>query len=229
MIGGAAGSVHVLLIGVAVLAAIFSRRKSTLAVMTTALPSTRVLSTAYRLGAGMAGRHNPGWTLVRQGCTEEAERVAIAAAERIQLRMFERDAAKAGVFGRLLFDAATAALVDGNASRADDLMQQVDRVARAGDPERALHSAASIPGTRGEVPAFWEAGHRLRLAAAALELRRDGQALDFLFEARDLAPDWVRYQPLGKTTMRHLVDRAARRRGPSFADLARHYGVVAGS
>lgn len=249
----------------------------------------RVLSTAYRLGAGIAGRLNLddlawisaeraldaaryadapdvesaisirylAWTLIRQGRTEEAERVAIAAAERIQPRMFERGAAKAGVFGNLLFNAATAALVDGNPSRADDFlaeaqtaavratgdsateaaifgprvaaMQQVDSLARAGDPERALRAAVSIPDPRGEVPAFWEAGHRLRLAAAALELRRDGQALEFLSEARDLAPDWVRYQPLGQSTMRRLVDRAARRRGAAFADLARHYGVVAGS
>lgn len=249
----------------------------------------RVLSTAYRLGAGMAGRLNLddlawtsaeraldaarysdapdvesaisirylAWTLVRQGRTDDAERVAVAAAERIQPRMFDRDATRAGVFGNLLFNAATAALIDDNPSRADDLlaeahtaavraagdtatetaifgprvaaMQQIDRVARAGDPERALHTAASIPDARGEVPAFWEAGHRLRLAAAALELRRDRQALDFLSEARDLAPDWVRYQPLGRATMRRLVDRAARRRGPTFAALARHYGVLTNS
>lgn len=234
----------------------------------------RVLSTAYRLGAGMAGRLDLddlawtsaeraldaarysdapdvesaisirylAWTLVRQGRTEEAERVAIAAAQRIQPRMFDRDATKAGVFGNLLFNAATAALVDGNASRADDLlaeahaaavratgdtateaaifgprvaaMQQIDSVARGGDPERALRSNASVPAAQGEVPAFWEAGHRLRLAAAALELRRDSQALEFLSEARDLAPAWVRHQPLGEATMRRLVDRAVRRRGP---------------
>lgn len=171
----------------------------------------RVLSTAYRLGAGMAGRLDLddlawtsaeraldaarysdapdvesaisirylAWTLVRQGRTEEAERVAIAAAQRIQPRMFDRDATKAGVFGNLLFNAATAALVDGNASRADDLlaeahaaavratgdtateaaifgprvaaMQQIDSVARGGDPERALRSNASVPAAQGEV------------------------------------------------------------------------------
>jgi len=48
-----------------------------------------------------------------------------------------------------------------------------------------------------------------------------------LSEARDLAPDWVRCQPLGAATMRTLVDRAARRRGEDFASLAAHYGVVA--
>lgn len=248
----------------------------------------RVLSTAYRLGAGMAGRLNLddlawtsaeraldaarysdapdietaismrylAWTLVRQGRDDDAERVAVAAAERIQPGMFNRDTTTAGVFGNLLFNAATAALNEGNPGRADDLLaeaqsaaarstsdtaseaaifgprvaalQQIDSIARAGDPERALHTAASIPNAQGPVPAFWEAGHRLRLAAAALELRQDQQALNFLAEARDLAPDWVRYQPLGKTTMRRLVDRAARRRGAEFADLARHFGVAGG-
>ncbi|MGH3515996.1 MAG: helix-turn-helix domain-containing protein [Haloechinothrix sp.] len=246
----------------------------------------RVLSTAYRLGAGMAGRlglddlawtsaeraldaarqsDSPdvesaislrylAWTLVRQGRTDDAERVAISAAEAIQPAMFDRDPTRAGVFGNLLFNAASAALYAGRAARADDLLaeaqaaavrargdtateaaifgprvaalQQVDCTARAGDPEHALHLAQAVPDARGEVPAFWEAGHRLRLAAAAMELRRDHRALSYLAEARDLAPDWVRYQPLGEATMRRLLDRASRRRGTEFAQLAVHYGVV---
>lgn len=246
----------------------------------------RVLSTAYRLGAGIAGRlslddlawisaeraldaarhsDNPdveaaisirylAWTLVRQGRTEDAERVAVRAAEQIAPAMFDRDPTRAGVFGNLLFNAASAALLEGNGSRADDLLaeanaaaaragadtateaaifgprvaalQQIDSIARSGDPETATRRAARVPDAQGEVPAFWEAGHRLRLAAAAIELRRDRQALELLAEARDLAPDWVRYQPLGASTMRRLVDRAARRRGAEFAELAAHYGVV---
>ncbi|MEV6619804.1 hypothetical protein AB0M83_18540 [Amycolatopsis sp. NPDC051106] len=83
-----------------------------------------------------------------------------------------------------------------------------------------------MPDTAGDVPAFWEGGHRLLLAASAADLRHDRDALSWLAEARDLAPDWVRYQPLGKTTMRRLVDRATRRRGMEFAALAIHYGVV---
>lgn len=246
----------------------------------------RVLSTAYRLGAGLAGRlglddlawssaeraltaaresdapdietaislRYLAWTLVRQGRLEDAERVAIRAAERIQPGMLDRDPARAGVFGNLLFNAATAALSAGHVDRADDLLaeaqaaavrargdsaseaaifgprvaelQRIDHTARSGDPEHALHLAEAVPPARGEVPAFWEAGHRLRLAAAAAELRRDRQALAYLAEARDLAPDWVRTQPLGEATMRRLVERAARRRGAAFARLAAHYGVI---
>jgi len=246
----------------------------------------RVLSTTYRLGAGLAGRFglddlawtsaeralraarvsdSPDletaisirylvWTLVRQGRTEDAERVAVRAAEQIEPRMLDRDPKRAGVFGNLLFNAASAASRSGRAERANDLLtvaqaaavragtdhaseaaifgprvaalQAVDVAVIAGDPETALRLAIHVPDAQGKVPAFWEAGHRLMLAAAAAELRDNQRALEYLAEARDLAPDWVRYQPLGTTTMRTLVDRAARRRGESFAALAAHYGVI---
>ncbi|HET6286372.1 MAG TPA: helix-turn-helix domain-containing protein [Amycolatopsis sp.] len=247
----------------------------------------RVLSTAYRLGAGIAGRlglddlaytaatraldaatesDSPeveaaislrylAWTLVRQGRAEEAERVATEAAAVIEPRMLDRDPVRAGVFGNLLFNAATAALSSGSAGRAEDLLaaahaaairsrgdtateaaifgprvaalQRVDLAVRAGDPEQALHLAGAVPDVQGgDVPAFWEAGHRLYLAAAAAELRRDREALAWLAEAKDLAADWVRYQPLGKATMKRVVDRTTRRRGPEFAELAAHYDVI---
>jgi hypothetical protein len=105
-------------------------------------------------------------------------------------------------------------------------LQAVEHAVRSDDPEAALRLADHVPDARGEVPAFWEAGHRLMLAAAAADLRDNKRALACLAEARDLAPDWVRYQPLGASTMRTLVDRAARRRGAEFAALAAHYGVV---
>ncbi|GAA5117861.1 helix-turn-helix transcriptional regulator [Haloechinothrix salitolerans] len=246
----------------------------------------RVLSTAYRLCAGIAGRldlddlawtaaeralaaarhcDNPdieaaislrylAWTLVRQGRTADAEHVAVQAAEKIQPDMFDRDPIQGGVFGNLLFNAASAALAGNNPQRADDLLaeasaaaartrgdsaseaaifgprvaalQVIDSIARADDPEKALTRARTIPAPRGEVPAFWEAGHRLRLAAAALACRHHAEALTHLADARDLAPDWVRCQPLGKNVMAQLVDRATRRRGTTFANLAQHYGVV---
>lgn len=248
--------------------------------------ANRVLSTAYRLGAGIAGRLDLDdlawtaaarallaarrsdapdletaislrylvWTLVRQGRTTEAERVAVTAAEQIEPRMLDRDPHRAGVFGNLLFNAATAAIRSGRGDRAGDLLavahsaavrsgqdlaseaaifgprvaalQAVDQAVRLGDPEMALHLAERVPEPRGDIPAVWEAGHRLMLAAAAAELRKDRLALAYLAEARDLAPDWVRCQPLGANTMRTLVDRAARRRDQDFAALAAHYRVV---
>ena len=194
------------------------------------------------------------WTLLRQGRLAEAERVAVTAAERIQPAMLDRDPARSGVFGNLLFNAATAALGAGSPNRAEDLLaeaqaaavraktdtaseaaifgprvaasQQVERAARAGDPEEALRLASTVPEATSEVPAFWEAGHRIYLAAASAELRRDRQALAYLSEARDLAADWVKHQPLGTSVMRRLVERAPRRLGTRFARLARDFGVV---
>lgn len=191
------------------------------------------------------------WTLVRQGRHAEAERIAVAAAERIQPAMFDRDPTRASVLGNLLFNAATAAVSAGQPRRADDLLaeakaaairagadtaneagifgprvahlHEVDCAARAGDPERALHLAASAPTARGHVPGFWESGHRLRLAAAAVRVRRDRDAVRHLAEARNIAPAWARTQPLGTATMTALIDRTPRRPGAAFAELAAHY------
>ena len=244
----------------------------------------RVLSTAYRLAAGTAGRfgctdlawtgarsalgharHSDSpeletaiatrylvWSLVRQGRLAEAERVAVATAERIQPGMLDRDTGRAGVFGNLLFNAATAAtLADGHGRAADLLaearaaaaratgeqvteaaifgprvaaLQTVEHTARAGAPDEAVRLAANLPG--GETPAFWEAGHRLVLGSAELALKHRDQALAHLGEAVDLAPDWAGRQPLGQTTMQALLDHAPRRRGAAFARLAAHYRLV---
>lgn len=245
------------------------------------------LSSAYRLGAGTAGRFglddlafiaaeravraarisdDPDigiavstrylvWVLVRQGRTAEAELVAVRMAERVEPRMSERNARALGVFGNLLFNAASAALRADRGDRAKELLrvaqaaavrsgkdevseagifgphiaaiQGVEHAVRQGDPETAVHLAESVPAANGPVPAFWEAGHRIHLASAYTELRQERRALTLLAEARDLAPDWVRYQPLGAGVMREIVDRATRRRNEEFAELAEHYGVVA--
>lgn len=194
------------------------------------------------------------WTLVRQNRTDEAERVAVRAAERIEPRMLDRDPARAGVFGNLLFNGAVAALWSGKSARAADLLtvahsaairsgvdtaseaaifgprvaglQLVEQAYRTGDPDSAFRLAESVPRSQGQVPAFWEAGHRLILAASAVQLHKDKLALDYLAEARDLAPEWSRHQPLGRSTMRALVDRAARRQTKRFAELAAHYSIV---
>jgi hypothetical protein len=73
-----------------------------------------------------------------------------------------------------------------------------------------------------ELPAFLaKAG-----ATASAQVHRDRQSFAYLAEARDLAPDWVRYQPLGKAVMQGLVERAARRFGAQLAQLAAHYNVI---
>jgi transcriptional regulator with XRE-family HTH domain len=246
-----------------------------------------VLSGAYRLGAGTAGRFGMDdlafiaaeravvaarrsddpdigvavstsylvWVLVRQGRTAEAEEVAVRMAERVEPRMADRNTRALGVFGNLLFNAASAALRADRPDRSDELLrvaqaaavrsgrdevseagifgpriaaiQGVDHAVRLGDPEEALRLAETVPDANGPVPAFWEAGHRIHLASASVDLRQERRALALLAEARTLAPDWVRYQPMGSAVMREIVDRATRRRNEEFAELAEHYGVVA--
>jgi len=248
-------------------------------------PTQRLLSIAYRLAAGLAGRlsHHDlawigaeraleaahrsddpdvqsgaairyvSWILIRQGREDEAERLSVGTAERLEPRLRDRDPIRMAVFGNLLFNAATAAAAAGGRGRASDLLavaqatalrvgrdtatetaifgprvaalQAVEQAVRLGDPEIALRLATQVPAVQGEVPAFWEAGHRLHLASAALAVRNDQMALVHLGAAHDLAPGWTACQRSGTATMRMLVDRATRRRGRAFARLANHYGV----
>lgn len=192
------------------------------------------------------------WVLVRQGDYAEAERVAVRAAQKLDPGMLSRpDADQVGVFGSLLFNAASAAARGGRIERADDLlqvaaaaavrdgtdrigeagvfgprvaaMQAVDQAARAGHPDRALSLAQRVPAASGAVPEFWEAGHRLHLAAASADLERWEDGIEHMDAARLLAPQWVRLQPLGQVVLGRLLERWPSRRPARIADLARHY------
>lgn len=193
------------------------------------------------------------WVLVRQGDLAEAERIAVHAAQRLDGGLLARpDNDRMGVFGSLLFNAASAAARQGSAGRADDLLraasaastrsgidrvdetgvfgprvaalQAVDQAVRTGDPARAVQLAAQLPDTAGTVPAFWESGHRLHLAAACADLERWIDVIEHLAAARALAPQWSRVQPLGHTVVGQLVERRGRR-SERIADLAAHYSA----
>ncbi|MGH3919502.1 MAG: helix-turn-helix domain-containing protein [Pseudonocardiaceae bacterium] len=193
------------------------------------------------------------WVLVRQGALAEAERIAVCAAERLDAGLLARpDRHRVGVFGSLLFNAASAAARQGSPDRADDLlraataaaarsgidrvdetgvfgprvaaMQAVDQAMRTGDPDRAVQLATQLPDMAGAVPAFWESGHRLHLAAACADLERWGDVVEHLAAARALAPQWSRVQPLGHTVVGQLVEHRGRR-AERIAALAAHYGA----
>jgi hypothetical protein len=141
------------------------------------------------------------WVMVRQGDYAQAEKIAVRAAQRRDPGLLARPGPdEVGVFGSLLFNAASAAARAGNAERADDLlrvaqgaavrdgvdreqevgvfgprvaaMQAVDQAVRTGRPDQALEMTRRVPAASGAVPAFWEAGHRLHLSAAAVDLRQ---------------------------------------------------------
>lgn len=192
------------------------------------------------------------WVLVRQGDYAESERIAVQAAQRLDPGMMARpDADRVGVFGSLLFNAASAAARGGRIERADDLlqvaaaaavrdgtdrmgeagvfgprvaaMQAVDQAVRAGQPDRALNLAERVPSAAGAVPEFWEAGHRLHLAAASADLERWEDTIDHMDAARGLAPQWVRLQPLGQVVLGRLLERWPSRRPARLTELARRY------
>lgn len=193
------------------------------------------------------------WVLVRQGALAEAERIAVRAAERLDGGLLARpDGDRIGLFGSLLFNAASAAARQASPARADDLlraaaaaaarsgidrvdetgvfgprvaaMQGVDQAMRTGDPDRAVQLATQLPDIAGAVPAFWESGHRLHLAAACADLERWGDVIEHLVAARALAPQWSRVQPLGHTVVGQLVEHRGRR-SERIAALAAHYGA----
>jgi hypothetical protein len=194
------------------------------------------------------------WVLVRQGDLAEAERIAVRAAKRLDGGLLARpDNDRIGVFGSLLFNAASAAARQGSPSRADDLlraasaaaarsgvdrvdqtgvfgprvaaMQAVDQAMRTEQPDRAVQLATQVPEAAGTVPAFWESGHRLHLAAACADLERWSDVAEHLDAARVLAPQWSRVQPLGRTVVGALVEHRGRR-SDRIAELAAHYGPL---
>ena len=191
------------------------------------------------------------WVLVRQGDLAEAERIAVRAAERLDRGLLARpDPDRVGVFGSLMFNAASAAARQGADARAEDLlaaaraaavrsgadrvdetgvfgprvaaMQAVDQAVRTGQPDRAMQLATQVPDTAGTVPGFWESGHRLHLAAACTDLERWAEVAEHLDAARLLAPQWSRVQPLGRTVISHLMEHRSRR-SERIAELAAHY------
>jgi transcriptional regulator with XRE-family HTH domain len=195
------------------------------------------------------------WVLVRQGDLAGAEQLAVRAAERLDGGLLAApDPDRVGVFGSLLVNAAGAAARSGRAARADDLlsaaraaavrsgedridemgvfgprvtaMQAVDQAVRLGEPDRALRLAVQVPDVAGAVPAFWEAGHRLHLAAACADLTQWGDVLDHLEAAAVLAPEWSRVQPLGVTVAGQLVEQRGRRTD-RLARVARHFDPAA--
>lgn len=100
-------------------------------------------SNVSEVQTGIAVRYL-AWSLVRQGRADEAERVAISAAERLEPRMLERDPIRIGVFGNLLFNAATAAARAGAGERAKDLLvvAQAAALRTGGTPRRRRGSSA---------------------------------------------------------------------------------------
>lgn len=251
----------------------------------------RVLSHAYNIGAGLAGRYGlhdlafsalqrsrsaaelgtdpelslavvqryMSWTLIRQGRYQEAAVLALRAASGLEPAVSRRAGPQMSVWGNLAFGAAHAYARLGNTDRALEWIAAARRVCRGlefetvsetgifgpravlcqsveihrlcGDPEEALRQGSQTPAGPGSAPAFFEAGHRLHLAAAALDLGRKNTACQQLHLAHDTAPEWVRGQPLGPELVQRLLlmRRGQSRHDTRFTTLARGYGLIGGA
>lgn len=194
------------------------------------------------------------WILLKQGRYDQAERAAVTMAENIEPSFTKAPSEELATFGNLLVNGSAAAVRDDRGERADDLLS-VARAAAArvgedrveqwsvfgprvvgmyaannavelGDMERALHLAEQVPPAVGVVPVTWEARYSLNMAYAQVELRRDTEAVDSLWQARTVAPEWIKYPVLGHWVVRELLDRGGRRREPRLATLADHLKVV---
>ena len=105
-------------------------------------------------------------------------------------------------------------------------LQAVDQSVRTGRPDQALEMARRLPAPAGRVPAFWEAGHRLHLAAAAVDMGQWDDAIGHMDVARRTAPQWARVQPLGQVVLAQLVEHWPSRRPSRLTKLVEHYSAA---
>jgi transcriptional regulator with XRE-family HTH domain len=179
------------------------------------------------------------WVLLHQGRTGDAEKVAAAAAEKIEPRMSTATPEHVTVWGSLLLSAAAPAAT---ASRGSDVetyiglarsaaarweedrhdywvsfgpsqvaMQDTYTSAVLGRPGRALKAAR---GVRREslLPISWGAHHLDKAQALATDSTQEGdrQAAEALAVACEVSPEWFRHQGLARTLTRELADRHSR-------------------
>ena len=197
---------------------------------------------------------NMSWILIKQGRYAEAERIAGNAATRAEPAFSSTDRGRWATFGHSLVNASCAAARAGNHARADDLLQTaraaavragrdgteqgsvfgprvalmylVDAAIEAGEYEEALRRSAQLPApVGGRLPATWEARYLVRLAYTHAEVGQDGASIEAISGARDIAPEWIRYNPMAANVVSELIARPGRPNS-KLADLATHLRIL---
>lgn len=162
------------------------------------------------------------WVLLHAGRLTEAERVAAAAAEKIR-PSGRVPLAHLCVHGALLLSAAAPAAAAGNAGAVREYMaeaqvtalqftegdrhdymvsfgpsqvamQRCHQQAVLHEPGEALRAAKRV--RRGDLLQISWGAHHLDVAQANLERGKAGGAIDALWEAREVSPEWARHQGL---------------------------------
>ncbi|GAA1822627.1 helix-turn-helix transcriptional regulator [Planosporangium flavigriseum] len=192
-----------------------------------------------------------GWVLLSQARYEEAERLAIRIAERIEPRFSSASEKHLTVWGGLVLWAMAAAVEGARGDAALDYislarmgaarmdrdrhdyevnfgptqvaMQTTYAYSVLGEPDRALTAARDVH--REDLYTISYGRHLLDVAQAHTNSRHDALAVDVLHEAQALAPVWFRHQVLARTLVAELRQRRARL-SAGLRDLVQSLGAV---
>lgn len=203
--------------------------------------------------SGISGQ---GWALTRQGRLGESERLATLSADEMEPRSLRKATpGELASWGDLLFRAASAAVRNGGADRARDLLSVAGSAASAlrretpgwatfgpltialkqaefalieGKPDHTLRMAERLPRVQdvGDVtPINWER-HRLDVAEALVLTRDPDQATHVLSGVLLRSPQWLKRQNAARETVRQIMG-ARRTPTAEMVALATHMDVAA--
>ncbi|MFJ4921095.1 XRE family transcriptional regulator [Streptomyces sp. NPDC088725] len=177
------------------------------------------------------------WALTEQGRLADAERVALAGAQRIEPG-FRSDPQDLALWGVLLLRAATAAVRQEKHDTVADLLRmakgaaesmgedllvyatpfgptnagiaKVNFLVETERPEEAIRSARTVPDLD-SLPPTWRARFHVDRALAYNDLGRDRASESALLLAEADAPEWMRYHSTTRRLVEELRGRASRR------------------
>lgn len=104
------------------------------------------------------------------------------------------------------------------------VMQSVDIAVVTGRPARALKLARSMP-PEADLPLASRARHMADKAFAFTQLGKHQEAEETLLALRQLAPQWMTYQPYPRIIIRDLWEQHRRRRSSTLLELAQWLSV----
>jgi transcriptional regulator with XRE-family HTH domain len=197
-------------------------------------------------------RMSVSWQLLVQGRYEEAEQVAVSAAQAIA-PAGDAGPHRISAYGILTVTAATAAARAQRADTTRDLLAEATgSSSRLGDVERSEHrttfgpakiamltvdcdvvqerypealaAARKLP-RDADLPLATRARHLADVAYSQMQVGEDDKAVTTLLTVEQMAPDWFPYQTLPRQTTAELVERQRRISEP-LRGLARRLGVT---
>jgi transcriptional regulator with XRE-family HTH domain len=191
------------------------------------------------------------WVLTRQGRLADAERVALARAERIEpgFRSAPKDLA---LWGILLLRAATAAVRQEKRDAVADLLRlaggaaesmaedrlvyatpfgptnvgiaRVNFLVEMEESDEAVRAARTVPDL-GSLPPTWRARFHVDRALAYNDLGKDRASGNALLMAEADAPEWMRYHSTSRRLVEELRGRTSRR-DTAVLGLADRLGLI---